>query len=328
MNSPGTTLRVGWRRWLGTEYLVFVLSAVYFLCLWPFAEGLGTAANLGNVLASLLPLFIVSIGQTFVLITGGIDLSVVSIMGLSSVAGGFMMSSQRGFLADNPVAWLAGIVAMLGVGLVAGLVNGWVIARLKMPPFIVTLTTMMFGSGLAVWLTQSQKIGGLPATFTWLGKNVGITLAITVVLASLAQVGLNRSYWGRWLYAVGHNRGAALVSGVPVSRVIIVAYGISGFLSATAAIIYSGRLETADPRLVERLLLDVVGATVIGGTSLFGGRGKVMWTLAGVLFMTLIDNSLNLIGYSHFVIMMIKGGVILAAALIDSLKTQWAKSNR
>jgi ribose/xylose/arabinose/galactoside ABC-type transport system permease subunit len=181
---------------------------------------------------------------------------------------------------------------------------------------------MMFLSGFAIWLTQSKSISGLPLAFTTVGKQFWLTLILTALLAGGAHLLLNRSIFGRWLYAVGHNSCAAFISGVPVTRVIIGAYIVSGVCAAAASIILTGRLETGSPVLAQRILLDVIGATVIGGTSLFGGKGKVAWTIYGVLFITLIDNSLNLLGLSQFAIMMVKGGVILLSALIDSLRNK------
>jgi ribose transport system permease protein len=201
--------------------------------------------------------------------------------------------------------------------------NGFAVTKLRMPAFIVTLTTMMFFSGLAIWLTKSKNIAGLPSAFTSLGNGLWIALAIASALALLAHVLLSRSLFGRWLYAVGHNPRTAHVSGVPVDGVVIAAYVVSGFLAAAASVLYTARLETASPVLGQRILLDVIGATVIGGTSLFGGKGKVAWTICGVLFLTLLDNALNLRGLSHFSIMMVKGGVILFAALLDAMRNRF-----
>jgi ribose transport system permease protein len=121
---------------------------------------------------------------------------------------------------------------------------------------------------------------------------------------------------------VGHNPKASLISGVPVNRVIVSAYVLSGCLAALAAVVYTGQAETGSPVLGQRMLLDIIGATVIGGTSLFGGKGKIVWTLCGVVFIKLLDNSLNLLDLSYFSIMMVKGGVILFAALMDSLRNK------
>jgi ribose/xylose/arabinose/galactoside ABC-type transport system permease subunit len=209
----------------------------------------------------------------------------------------------------------------LGGGL--GACNGAAVTWLRMPPFIVTLTTMMFFSGVAIWVTQSRNIGNLPAHFNALGARVELALGLTLAVAGIAHVLLSRSLLGRWLYAVGHNSKAALISGAPVSGITMGAYVLSGVCAALASILYTGRLETGSPVLGQRMLLDVIGATVIGGTSLYGGHGKVLWTLFGALFLTLLDNSLNLLNLSYFTIMMAKGAVILLAAVIDTARRHW-----
>jgi ribose transport system permease protein len=270
----------------------------------------------------MLPLLLLALAQTVVLITGGIDLSLTSIVALCSITGGALMSADQGWLAGHPLAVPAALLAMLLVGLLVGAINGLAVVRFKMPPFIVTLTTMMFFSGLAIWLTQSRSIGNLPAAFNAIGGKVFITLPLVGFTAFALHLFLSRSLWGRWLYAVGHNSRAAHISGVPVGGVVISAYMLAGALAALAAVLYTGQAETSSPTLTQRLLLDVVGATVLGGTSLFGGKGKVLWTVFGVLLIKLIDSSLNLLDLSYFTIMMVKGLVILLAALLDAFRSR------
>ncbi len=309
-----------WRALVASEYQVLLLCLLWFLISLPFTPGLLSAENISNIFSNLLPLLILATGQTLVLITGGIDLSVTSVMALSSVTGAMVMSGGEARVT------LLGVAAMLLVGAVIGLCNGLAITKLQMPPFIVTLTAMMFFSGLAIWLTKSKTIYNLPSSFNAIGKGalwfIPYALLVTALLVVAAHLLLTRSLLGRWLYAVGLNVKAARISGVPVERTMLAAYILSGLFAAVAAILYTGRLETGSPVLGQRLLLDVIGAAVIGGTSLFGGRGKIAWTLYGVLFLTLIDNSLNLAGHSHFTIMMVKGSVILLAALLDVLRTK------
>jgi ribose/xylose/arabinose/galactoside ABC-type transport system permease subunit len=308
------------RRGLNSEHLILWLTTVGFAALLPFTPGLASRENLANLLLTLLPLFVLATGQTLVLITGGIDLSVCSIMALASVLGGMAMSGDTGWLAGSPWAAPAGGVLMLAVGGLVGAFNGVAVAVLRMPPFIVTLTSLMCFSGLAIWLTRAETLYNLPAGFNALGGRLPFAAALTAGLAVAAHLLLSRTLYGRWLYTVGHNARLARVSGVPVAGVTAGAYILSGLLAAAAAILYTGQAETASPQLGQRLLLDVIAATVIGGTSLFGGRGKVIWTFAGVLFIKLLDNSLNLLNVSFFAITMIKGGVVLAAALLDSTR--------
>ena len=310
------------RRVFQSEYIILLLCAVLFAALAPVTPGLTSSHNFSNLVANLLPLLVVASGQTIVLITGGIDLSVGSVIALTSVSGAFVMNSQNGWLAGSPLATPAAMGMMWLVGAAVGFGNGFAVAKLRMPAFIVTLTSMMFFSGLAIFLTKSKSVPGLPSSFVEVGTRLWITLFLAIALAGAAHLLLSRTLLGRWIYTVGHNHKTARLAGVPVDATLISAYVLSGLLAASASIIYTARLETGSPVLGQRLLLDVIGATVIGGTSLFGGKGKIIWTLYGVIFLTLLDNALNLIGLSFFQIMMVKGAVIILAALLDAFRNR------
>jgi ribose/xylose/arabinose/galactoside ABC-type transport system permease subunit len=314
-----------WRSVWASEHLVLGLSVAYFLILLPWVDGLAGGQNLVNLLFKMLPLLVGSLGQTCVLVAGGIDLSVSSIIGLSSVLGAMTVNVSHGWLGGQPWATAAGVFIMVATGMGVGLLNGTAVTLFSMPPFIVTLTSMMLVSGYAVWLTQSRSIGGLPPSFNALGGQLWLALPLTSALVLAIHVGLSRSLHGRWLYAVGQNSRTAHVSGVPVASVVLLSYLVSGLCAGVASVLYTGRLETGSPVLGQQILLDAIGAAVIGGTSLFGGRGKVLWTFYGVLFFVLIDNSLELKGCSHFTIMMVKGGVILLAALLDTQRHRLAQ---
>lgn len=309
-------------RSLRSEYLILLLCLLYFVALAPFTPGFTAQSNFENILTTLLPLFVVAVGQTVVLIGGGIDLSVTSIIGLCSITGAAVVSSDHGLFAGHPLAVPIGIAAVLFTGALVGGFNGLAITWFRMPPFIVTLTSMMFFSGLAIWLTQSKNIGNLPPAFNAIGSRLWIAVPVTVLLGGSVHFLLSRTLGGRWLYAAGHNAQAARISGVPVQGVLVATYVLSGVCAALASILYTGQAESGSPILGQKLLLDIIGATVIGGTSLFGGKGRILWTLFGVLFIKLIDNSLNLLDLSYFTIMIVKGGVILFAALMDALRNK------
>jgi len=311
------------KRLLLSEYLVLWLSLVYFAALAPFTTGFASWSNFQTILAYLLPLLVVAVGLTLVLIIGGIDLSVTSTIALASVVGGKIMSSEEGWLAGNALAIPVGLLAMLSVGVVIGMINGVAVTSCRIPAFIATLTTMMFVSGLAIWFTLSRKIGGLPPGFVMLGQKLWLAAAIAGVATWLAHVTLSRTLFGRQLYAIGHNAKAALVSGVPVKRVTFTAYVLCGLLAGVASILFTAGLETGNPEMARDNLLDVVGAVVIGGTSLYGGKGRVVGTVFGVLFLALVDNSLNLLGLNFYTVTMVKGGVILLAALLDALRNKF-----
>lgn len=304
--------------WLLSEYLVLGLTLLLLVALAPFTPGLVGSANLLNILGYLLPLFVVAIGMTLVMITGGIDLSVTSIIALTSVVGAKLMAGDGG---GTPA--VIGVAVMLALGAGVGALNGAVITMLRLPAFIVTLASMMFLSGFAIWFTQSKNIHGLPASFLALGQRLPIALAITVALAVAAHLMLRCTVFGRWLYAVGQNATTAHISGVPVRAMTFSAYVASGFCAALASVMLTGRLETGSPVLGREILLDIIGATVVGGTSLFGGKGKITWTFFGVLFLTVLDNALNLLSLSQFSITMTKGAVILIAAVLDAVRNRF-----
>jgi ribose/xylose/arabinose/galactoside ABC-type transport system permease subunit len=360
----------GWlARLLRSEYFVLYLTLGYFLGVATFFPALVEPRNLSNQLSNVWPLAAVAIGETLVVIVGGIDLSLGATMGLASVAGALVMTStadklllggspvwgtllgeQGGLLAGNPWATTIAVLVMLLVGALVGAINGFFIARFKLPPFMMTLVALMFCSSAAIWITQSQNIVNLPESFTNLGSGdlvsvyfgekatpeikrrdvlpfVTYPMIITLGLAIVAHVLLSRTVFGRQVYAVGSNARAAAISGIPVRRVLILVYLLAGLCAAVGAILYSARLEGGRPTIGGgSALLDVIGATVIGGTSLSGGKGKVTWTLIGVLFFVLLSNTLNYMRLSAFHIDIVKGVIILLAALLDVLRTRLAGS--
>jgi ribose/xylose/arabinose/galactoside ABC-type transport system permease subunit len=333
------------RQLLLSENFVLYLSILYFLALWTFIPQMGSLRNVENISSNMWPLFVLAVGQMFVLIVGGIDLSQASIMGITSVTGALLMaakldpvlfgknvlwgvviSENGGLLSGNPAAVPLGIAAMLLVGVLIGLANGIAVAKFKMPPFMVTLVSMMFFSGLAIYLTRSENVMNLPKGYLAIGKGqigpLPCSFFIALALAFVAHIILNRTLLGRWFYAVGKNIRASIISGSPVERVTILAYVVSGFCGALGAVIYSARLEAGRPTLGQGRLLDIIGAVVIGGISLFGGKGKVLWAFFGVLFFTLLSNSLNMLNLSFYTVDIVKGSIILIAAMIDVLRTR------
>jgi ribose/xylose/arabinose/galactoside ABC-type transport system permease subunit len=296
----------------------------------PFCPALGTLTIFKNIVGDMIPLLVVAIGQTFVLILGEIDLSVTSIIAFASVLSASLMSGDNGFLAGQVWALPAGLATFVVVGSALGALNGASITVLGMPSFLVTLAARMFFSGAAIWYTtfhtKTTSISGLPWAFVQIGQGewqgLPYSLPGVILLALAAHVILTRTVFGRWLFAIGINRRTARVSGVPVSLVITGAFIISGLCAALSSLLYTARLQTGTPILGDRILLDIIGAVVIGGTSLFGGKGRILWTVFGVLFLVLVDTTLRLLGSSLFTIFMIKGAVILLAATIDALRNR------
>ena len=348
------------RRLLLSEYFVLFLVVGYFLVLIPFVPGIATSSNLESLLSNAWPLLVIAIGQTFVLITAGIDLSQTAVMGLVSVIGaalitqgvqadvfgetplwGLLMDQDGGLLNGVGGGLVLAVVVMVAIGGLIGLLNGSAITRLVMPPFMVTLVSLTLVTAVAIWLTKSERVGGLPLSFLDISERnlgdvsfgpLGITWSFLIALgvAVLAHVLLSHTVFGRWLYAIGTNAETALISGVPVARTITWAYVFSGACAALGGLLYSSRLNIGQPNLGSdsQVLLDIIGATVIGGTSLYGGKGKVLWTVFGVAFYVLLANSLNLMNLSFYTVTIVKGAVILSAVILDTTRQRLRSAAR
>jgi ribose transport system permease protein len=249
------------------------------------------------------------------------------VLGNSPLWGWFLTEAGGPFGAyPEALAAILGIVIMLGVGISVGIANGMLIAKLNMPPFMVTLIAQMFFSALAILITKSQNVMGLPDAFINIGFGrigfIPFSFFIALLLTVAAHFLLTRTVRGRWIYSTGANRRAAKVSGVPTENTIIFVYAFSGFCAAVGSILYSGRLMQGRPTLGANILMDIMGATIIGGTSLFGGKGKITWTLFGVLFYTIMTTSLTQLRLDAFTIDVVKGLIILAAGTMDVLRTR------
>jgi ribose transport system permease protein len=277
--------------------------------------------NILNILEQLSILGFMSIGMTFVMVSGGIDLSTYTIVSAGSVVGATAMVSG-GF---SP---LVGCFLMALVGLAFGLVNGVAIAFGRMIPFIVTLSTMVVAQGFAIWFTQAQSVSGLPDSYVDAisGKVfavIPIPAIIVIGVAVVAGVILDRTQYGRWLYLTGTNEAAARVSGIPVRLTIFLAYLFSGLMAGITAIVLTAMVGTATTAMVrDERLMDVIATTVIGGASLKGGSGSVLGTMFGLLFITVLGNSFNLLGVSPFVAIVIKGAVLVMVIGLDVLRSR------
>jgi ribose/xylose/arabinose/galactoside ABC-type transport system permease subunit/ABC-type sugar transport system substrate-binding protein len=306
--------------------------AIFVAALLGFGQAFFSPATLNDVLLAILPLAILVLGQTLVLLIGQIDLSMTAVMATSSILSASMMTRQLAEAGDG-VATAGGILVCLAVGAAIGLFNGLCHVLLRVPSFIVTLAVMMAGSGGAVWyastVSDTISIGGLPAAFLTIGYGTLGGVPIALVLCAIVTLAvyylLRRTVVGRWIYAIGHNAQTARVSGVPVRGVTIAVFASSGFCAALAAVIYTSRIETGLPTLGQNMLLDIVGAAVIGGVSLFGGRGSVPMALGGAAFLCVLDKSLQLLGLSLFLVLAIKGCAILGAAILDVVRVRRAR---
>jgi ribose transport system permease protein len=287
------------------------------IVLWALTPHFLTISNLLNIAEQATIIAIIAVGMTFVIITGGIDLSVGSVLAFSGV----VMASALQYEVPLPLALLIG----LAVGLFCGLVNGILITVGRLPPFIATLGMMSVARGAALMFTEGRPISGFSEDFRTLatGEVLRIPTPVLIMIAVyvMAHFILRRTKLGRYTYAIGGNEEAALLSGINVRLYKSMVYGLAGMLAGLAAILLTARLNSAQPIAGMNYELDAIAATVIGGTSLLGGEGTVVGTLIGALIMAVLRNGLNLLGVSSFIQQVVIGSVIILAVLIDmSLK--------
>lgn len=275
-------------------------------------------SNLLNLLRQISINGLIAFGMTFVILTGGIDLSVGSILALSSAFIALMITSG----VDPIVALIIGVL----IGGVLGIANGLLVTKGSMAPFIATLATMTIFRGLTLVVTDGNPITNLGDSYLFqlFGKGyfIGIPVpAVTMIIVFIIlYIALQKTTFGRHTYAIGGNEVAAKISGIKVDKVKILIYGISGFMAALAGGILTSRLNSAQPTAGTSYELDAIAAVVLGGTSLSGGKGRIVGTLIGVLIIGVLNNGLNLLGVSSFYQQVVKGIVILVAVLIDRKK--------
>jgi ribose transport system permease protein len=292
---------------LGGVIAVTALSVPHFL----------TRGNVVNILVQSSALGMMAIGLTAVLIGGGIDLSVPSIMALSGILGAMLMRAGG--------APGAAALAMLAVAISLGAINGCAIAYLKMVPFVVTLSMMYIATGASIWVTNAVSVTGLHPAFiaSVTGRLWGVPVPVVMlsVCTVLATVLMGRSLYGRWLYAVGTNAKAARNAGIPSDQVLFGTYVWSGFFAGLAAIITTARLGSAAATMGhESVVLDVISAAVVGGVSIYGGVGSPLGAVIGAIFITLISNAMNLMHVEYYTTLAVKGAVIVTVVALDSLR--------
>jgi ribose/xylose/arabinose/galactoside ABC-type transport system permease subunit len=295
--------------------LPLAIAAALALLLYLHAPNFFRPNNLINILVQSSSLGVMATGMSFVMIAGGIDLSIPATMAFAAVLGAFVM----------PVAGTAaGVVVMLACGLAVGAFNGAAVAWFGMTPFVVTLATMTVIEGATVWLTNSQSLSNFPDSFfdVFLARPGGIPLAIVIMLlvTALASVMTGSTPYGRSLYAIGLNAKAARVARTRVERVLLPTYAVSGLLAGLAGVMLSSRLGSASANLGnEGVVLDIVIACVVGGVSIYGGSGRPIGAMLGALFVTLLSNSLNQLGVSYFMNLVVKGIAIIGFIWVDRI---------
>jgi len=303
-----------------TEYgigVAFILELILFAVLSPYFL---TTENLLNVSLQTSITAIIAVGMTFVILTAGIDLSVGSIVALAGVLTTGALKLDVPPILVYPIA--------IGIGLLFGVVSGAsagvFVTKFNITPFIVTLALMTIWRGLAFVVTQGRPIWELPEGFAFLARGrilqIPIPTIIMIVVFAIAHFVLTRTRFGRYVYAVGGNPEAARLAGIKTNRILMEVYIISGFLSALSGVLLASRVNSGQPNSGLMYELDVIAAVVVGGTSLFGGRGTVIGTLIGSLLIGVLRNGLNLLDVESYIQQVIVGVVILLAVMMDRLR--------
>jgi ribose transport system permease protein len=296
--------------------IVLVIVMIYFASQ---NDRFATIQNFRTILIAAAPFALVALGQTLVILTGGIDLSVGSVIAVSAMSAAWLS------LAMPDRIWLAMLLAIVA-GAFAGLVNGLVIAYLNVTPFVATLGMLTIASGFAYVIGGGAPINGLPKDFGFIAneKIFGFQLPVYIMIAGFIILGLLMKYssFGMRIYAVGGNRTAAEVAGVNAKRVLIGVYVISGFLAGVSGVILASRVISGPPNLGAGYELDAIAAVVIGGASLMGGRGTVWGTLLGLLLIQTLNNGLDILVIPAYWQMVISGVLIVSAVAVDMWATR------
>jgi rhamnose transport system permease protein len=304
------------RRLLRHETILAVLVVVALVVLAAQSDRFFTADNLLNQGRLMAEVGLVALTMTFVIVTGGIDLSVGSMLGLSAILVGVLWKNMGLAL---PVAMVLAVAA----GGLAGLLNGFIITRFKVPPLIATLATLALYRGLAEGISQSRSVRGYPEWFYALGQGeaagVPVQVWIMVVAVAVSAAILGLTTFGRATYAVGANEIAARFAGVAVDRTRLLVYTASGLMSGLAAVIFVSRVSTTRSDMGTGLELDVITAVVLGGTSIFGGKGTIMGTVLGLALIQALRSGLSLAGVKGDGTIVVIGLVLIGAILVSNL---------
>lgn len=300
------------------KYASLALFVSIFLFLSAMSDKFLTVQNLLNILEQAASLGIVATGMTFVLLVAGIDLSVGSVMFLSAAVAGKL------FITGTPF-WLI-ILIMIGIGFIVGFLNGFISTKFNIMAFIVTLSTLYVGRGLGLMITETRELK-LPDTFLKIGYtnilDIPLPIVIFVIVLIIAHLVLIYTPFGRQIYAVGNDRNAAQKSGIPIQRILVSVYVISGLMAAVGGIVAVAQLGTVAPNFGNGREFEVVAAAVLGGTSLFGGKGRVFpGTVFGVILMLTIENGLVIINADPYIFPLVSGFIIFLAVFVDSMRNK------
>lgn len=315
MNKP-IRGSINFQKFYQSQGAVLLILLVMCVFVSMFSDSFFTWSNISNILSQSVTIGLTGIGITFVILTGGIDLSVGGQIVFIATCGMMLYTNKSLGMSEFSV-----VAVMLGLGILCGSVNGLIIVKFRMAPFIATLATNNITKGLALFLSKGKTIFGIPVSYSKVGLGVFLGVPICVwlmlILFILAYIILKRTTFGRKIYAVGSNTKSAWLSGINVNMTIFAAYLINGLMAAFAAYVLTSKLLSCPGTLGDGAELNAIAAVIIGGTSLTGGEGGIVGTLIGALILTVISNALNLLSVSAFLQDVIKGCIILIAIVLD-----------
>jgi ribose transport system permease protein len=310
-NENQSLMREGKKLLRGMTSLIGLLAIVFVLAVT--SPVFLTVSNLMNILVQVAVVAVIAAGSTAVILTGGIDLSVGAVMALSGVlSAGVMRGTGDPFTAS---------LVCIGVGLSCGLLAGLMVTVGRMPPFVATLSLMSIARGLSFIYTGGKPISGFPDSFRFFGAGfiagMPVMILLTLLVYIVMYIVLKRTPFGRVVYAIGSNEEATRLTGINTSIYKLLVYTVAGLLTGLAALMYVGRINSGHPASGSGYEMDAIAAVVIGGTSLSGGKGKLVGTIIGALIMGVIRNGLNLLNVDPFWQSVVLGVIIAAAVMLD-----------
>lgn len=300
---------------LSSEGVLIIITVIVVLVLSAGNTRFLTLDNILDQIRLITEIGLMAIPMTYIIITGGIDLSVGSVFAMSAIIMGFAWQ-------DLKLPLELGLFLCLLVGLIAGFINGWFIVRVGVPPLIMTLATLALYRGIALGISQARSARGFPDWFFQIGQGDFLgapsQVWVLIILAIIAAIILARTPFGRSLYAMGNNELGARFSGIPVGRYKIMIYAFSGVMAALAGYIFTSRISTTRADMGTGIELDVIAAVVLGGTSIFGGSGSILGTMIGAILIQLLQNGLLLSGIKTDATQIVIGFVLILAILINN----------
>lgn len=299
------------------KYGIYLVLLIMIVFLSFMSKTFFTTSNFLNILRQVSISGILAMGMTFILVTGGIDLSVGSVLALAGVLGATFAHEEPHY----PI--ILCLVVGIGVGILCGCVNGLLVSRTTINPFIVTMGMMTIARGLALLYTNGRPVTGQSKQFSFLGRGVVGPVTFPVILfilvCAISIIILHKSRLGKYIFAVGGNEQSAIVSGISVAKIKLFVYVYGGALCGLAGLLLASRTNAATPNAGDGYELDAIAAAVIGGTSTSGGKGGVYGTIVGALIMTILSNGMDILNVSSYIQQIVKGVIIIGAVFVDQL---------